>query len=197
MRKAGAVVTDEWQLWEHRGPMTPAKYKQLYRQSQAYVFELGDWHLWNADKRKSDLALVDQLRDAHPQHVLVFGSGAPLLAIPLARAGLDVTIGDVDSNMLRFGAFRAERRGVHVKSWRAGVDPAPPEPSYDAIIVLDMLEHLPREELAGIVDQLIALKTPKTQIIAEAPGGKTWLHAALDDASRQQLQRLQTELPGR
>jgi SAM-dependent methyltransferase len=195
----GAVpIKDEWNAWEKQAPMTPARIKAFYKQTPNYIYDLGAWHLWSKDKRDSDLALVDEMVDKRPRNILDFGGGVGLNAIPLARAGFDVTLADLDSTTLRFAKFRAERRGVPIKVWKSDVEPAPPDATYDVILVLDVLEHLPADELDSVVDELIALKHANTEVIIHAPFGKTGdypMHLDLDDHTREQIERLQREVP--
>jgi 2-polyprenyl-3-methyl-5-hydroxy-6-metoxy-1,4-benzoquinol methylase len=196
----GAVpLAEEWATWEHQGAMTPERIKAFYKQTTNYIYELGQWHLWHADKRASDLALVADMRARYkPKNILDFGGGVGLNALALARAGFDVTLADLDSTTLQFAAFRAERHHVPLKVWKSDVEPAPPDPAYDVILVLDVLEHLPKDELHVIVDKLIRLKHAKTEIILSAPFGRTATHPMhLDETedTKQQIRRLQTELP--
>ena len=198
MRRSPAPLADEWHTWEKQGAMTPERIKAFYKQTENYIYELGQWHLWSADKRQSDLALAEDLRKSSVKTVLDFGGGVGLNAIPIARAGLDVTLADLDSTTLRFAVFHAERCGVKLKIWKSDVEPAPPETTYDAILVLDVLEHLPKDELDSVVDRLIKLKHAGTQVIISAPFGKTAqhpMHLDADEHTKQQIQRLQAELP--
>jgi len=198
--KRGAVpLKEEWEAWEKQGPMTPDRIKEFYKQTANYIYELGHWHLWDSKKRQSDLALVDDMRNRlRPKNILDFGGGVGLNALPLARAGFDVTLADLDSTTLRFAAFRAERHGVRLKVWKSDVEPAPPDKTYDVILVLDVLEHLPKDELDSVVDKLIKLKHAGTEIILSAPFGRTATHPMHLDAdahTQEQIRRLQTELP--
>jgi 2-polyprenyl-3-methyl-5-hydroxy-6-metoxy-1,4-benzoquinol methylase len=199
MKKGAVPLKEEWESWERQGPMTPERIKTFYKQTTNYIYELGQWHLWLADKRASDLALVEGMRTKYkPKNILDFGGGVGLNALALARAGFDVTLADLDSATLRFGAFRAERHGVPLKLWKSDVELAPPDKKYDVILALDVLEHLPKDELHAVVDKLIQLKHASTTIILSAPFGRTAehpMHLDADEDTRQQIQRLQTELP--
>ena len=199
LRKGPAALTEEWEIWEHRGPMTPARIAEFYKHTSSPIFELGAWHLWRAEQRAADLALVEDLRARYASKtILDVGDGTGLTAIPLARAGLDVTLADLDSNALRFGVFRAERHAVRLRSWRIGFDPAPPAPTYDVILVRDLLDPFPRDQLDAMVDQLIQRKHAGTQVIVSSPTGAAAQHLLrldADDHVKQLSQRLQTELP--
>jgi 2-polyprenyl-3-methyl-5-hydroxy-6-metoxy-1,4-benzoquinol methylase len=198
MKLGSAPLKDEWNAWEQQGPMTPERIAAFYKQTKNYIYELGEWHLFVPGKRESDLALVEDLRRKRPKNVLDFGGGVGLMAIPLARAGLDVTLADLDGTSLDFAVFRAKRRGVPLKIWRSDVEPAPPDPRYDVILALDVLEHLPRDVLRSVVDQLVALKHARTEIVMSAPFGRTAVHPMhmdADDETNRQVHRLKTALP--
>jgi 2-polyprenyl-3-methyl-5-hydroxy-6-metoxy-1,4-benzoquinol methylase len=193
------AMKNDWEAWEKQGPMTDDRIKQFYKQTKAYIWDLGAWHLWGTDgKRQSDVAMVQQMKDAHVKTILDFGGGVGMNGMMMARAGFDVTVADLDSTTLAFAKFRAERHNVKMKFWKSDVEPMPPEPKYDVILCLDVLEHLPQKELQTTVDKLVQLKTPTTQIIIHAPFGKTATHPMHLDATeetKRQVMRLQTELP--
>lgn len=191
-------MKDEWTEWEKQGPMTDDRIKKFYKQTKNYIWDLGAWHLNVLDKRQSDLALVDQIKQAHPTNVLDFGGGVGMNALMIARAGVDVTLADLDSQTLAFGMLRAKRHDVKLKFWKSDVEPMPPDAKYDIILCLDVLEHLPQAELKTTVDKLIKLKKPTTQIVISAPFGRTATHPMHLDATAEtvnQIRRLRTELP--
>ena len=198
MKKGANPLKDEWNSWEAQGAMTPDRIKEFYKQTTNYIYELAEWHLFVPQKRESDLALFEDLRAKRPKNILDFGGGVGLLAIPLARAGLDVTLADLDSTTLRFALFRAERHGVPLKVWKSDVESAPPDPKYDVIMCMDVLEHLPTDILHDVVDKLVKLKHARTEIIISAPFGRTAVHPMhmdLSDDTKQQIDRLRTALP--
>jgi 2-polyprenyl-3-methyl-5-hydroxy-6-metoxy-1,4-benzoquinol methylase len=199
MKKGSNPLKDEWNTWEKQGPMTPDRIKAFYKQTTNYIYELAEWHLFVPGKRESDVALFEQMRTQYrPKNILDFGGGVGLLAIPLARAGFDVTLADLDSKTLEFAVFRANRRKVQLKVWKSDIDPAPPDKKYDVIMCMDVLEHLPKEVLHDVVDKLIKLKHAKTEIVISAPFGRTAVHPMhmdLSEDTKQQVNRLRTELP--
>src|SRR5688500_17176010 len=92
MKKGSEPLKEEWNAWEKQGKMTPERITAFYKQTSNYIFELAEWHLWVPGKRQSDLALVEDIRKQAPKNVLDFGGGTGIMAILLARAGLDVTL---------------------------------------------------------------------------------------------------------
>ena len=198
MKLGSAPLKDEWNAWEKQGAMTPERITAFYKQTTNYIYELAEWHLFVPAKRESDLALFDDMRAKQPKNILDFGGGVGLLAIPLARAGLDVTLADLDSTTLRFATFRAERHKIRLKIWKSDVEPAPPDAKYDVIMCMDVLEHLPKDILHDVVDKLVKLKHAGTRIIISAPFGRTAVHPMhldLSEDTKQQVRRLRDELP--
>lgn len=198
MKKGSEPLKDEWNAWEKQGPMTEDRIKAFYKQTTNYIYELGEWHLFVPDKRASDLQLVEDMRKLKPKNILDFGGGVGLMAVLLARAGFDTTLADLDGTSLDFAAFRAKRHSIPLKIWRSDVEPAAPDAKYDVILALDVLEHLPKNELNAVVDRLIALKHAGTHIVISAPFGRTAVHPMhldADDNTKHQIKRLQTELP--
>jgi 2-polyprenyl-3-methyl-5-hydroxy-6-metoxy-1,4-benzoquinol methylase len=198
MKLGSAPLKDEWNTWEKQGEMTLDRINAFYKQTQNYIFELGEWHLFVENKRESDLALFAEMKTKKPKNILDFGGGTGNIAIPLARNGHDVTLADLDSATLDFARFRAEKRGVKMKLWKSDVEPMPPDAKYDIIMCMDVLEHLPKDILHPIVEKLIKLKHAKTEIIISAPFGRSSthpMHVDLTDDTKQQIARLRTELP--
>jgi 2-polyprenyl-3-methyl-5-hydroxy-6-metoxy-1,4-benzoquinol methylase len=187
MKRGSVPLKEEWEAWEKQGPMTDARITSFYKQTANYIYELGEWHLFVQNKRDSDMALVEDMRQKRPKNILDFGGGVGLAAIPLARAGFDVTLADLDSTTLRFAEFRAKRNKVPLKLWK-----------YDVIMALDVLEHLPKEIMHDVVDKLVKLKHAKTEIILSAPFGRTSVHPMhldLTEDTKREVERLKTELP--
>lgn len=198
MKKGSVPLKEEWEAWEKQGPMTDERTKQFYKQTTNYIYELGEWHLWVAGKRASDVQLVKDIAATRPKNVLDFGGGVGLNALMLARAGLDVTLADLESTSLEFAQFRAKRHGLKLEIWKTDLEPAPPDAKYDVILALDVLEHLPKEVLEDLVNKLVKLKHAKTRVIMSAPFGRTSVHPMHLDATehtKQQVKRLMNELP--
>ena len=198
MKKGSDPLKNEWNEWENKGPMTEARITEFYKQTTNYIYELGEWHLFVDNKRESDMALVAEMKQKQPKNILDFGGGVGLMAMPLARAGMDVTLADLDGTSLDFAKFRADRHGTKLKIWKSDVEPMPPDQKYDVIMAMDVLEHLPKETLHAIVDKLVKLKHAKTEIIISAPFGRTAVHPMhidLTEDTKAQVERLKTELP--
>jgi 2-polyprenyl-3-methyl-5-hydroxy-6-metoxy-1,4-benzoquinol methylase len=198
MKKGSEPLKEEWLAWEKQGPMSEERIKQFYKQTTNYIFELGEWHLFVPNKRESDKQLVADMQQQKPKNILDFGGGVGLMAIPLARAGFDVTLADLDGTSLDFAKFRADRHKDTLKIWKSDVEAMPPDKKYDVIMAMDVFEHLPKETLHEIVDKLVKLKHAGTQIIISAPFGRTSVHPMhrdLTDETKAEIERLKTEVP--
>lgn len=120
----------------------PESVERYYDLSASHLFELMSWHSLVDDL--SPLAYVVALRFAQAtgcQRALDFGAGVGSGGLLFARAGLEVTLGDISSVMLDFARWRFARRSlpvtvVDLKSERL------PECAYDLITAMDVVEHL-------------------------------------------------------
>ena len=196
MGQGAAPLAAEWTAWEAAGPMTDDRIRAFYKETRSYIYELGAWHLDDPLKRQSDEWLVADLVKRQPKNVLDFGGGTGHLALPLARAGLDVTLADLDSTSLAFAVSRAKRHDIRLKVWKTDVEENAPDAKYDIILALDVLEHLPADELTRAVDRLVKLKHARTLVVLSAPFGRTATHPMHLDAdahTKQQVTRLQGE----
>jgi len=191
-------IAAEWLSWEKNGRMTDDRVKAFYKQTTNYIYDLGQWHLWDHDKRASDARLVEDLKTLGAKSILDFGGGVGFNALMLAGAGFDVTLADLDSASLEFAQFRAKRRALKMRIWKTDLEPMPPLAKYDVILALDVLEHLPKEVLEDSVTKLVRLKHAHTRVILSAPFGRTSTHPMHLDATehtKQQVQRLLNALP--
>lgn len=135
--------------------VTPHRYDErmadLYRSGNGFVFEsLVFWarpsrQAWSAD------ALARIRRLGGDPHVLAYGDGAGSDSLYLASEGLSLDYLDVAGSVTaEFAARRFEHHGVSVRVVEDS------EPTYDAIVCFEVLEHLERpldtlRELAGIL----------------------------------------------
>jgi len=198
MKRGREIIRDEWLDWEKQGPMTEERVKAFYKQTPNYIYDLGQWHLWDPGKRASDARLVEDMKALGVKSILDFGGGVGFNALMLAGAGFEVTLADLDSASLDFAQFRAKRLGVKLGIWKTDVEPMPGPAKYDVILALDVLEHLPKDALEDAVGKLVRLKHARTRVIISAPFGRTATHPMHLDATehtKQQVQRLKKELP--
>lgn len=196
MAEGSLPLKKEWESWEAKGKMTEARIKEFYKQTTNYIYELGEWHLNDPLKRVSDDQMITNLKEMKPKNILDFGGGVGMVAIPLARAGFDVTLADLDGTSLTFAASRAKRHEDTLKIWKVDVEPMPADKKYDVILALDVLEHLPPKEMKEAVDKLVRLKHKDTKVIMSAPFGRTAthpMHLDADDHTKKQVERFKTE----
>jgi mycofactocin glycosyltransferase len=116
--------------------------EQFYDESQAMLYELMWWHTLGDDL--SPLAYVLALRFAQQrgcQRYLDFGAGVGSGGILCARHGLQVTLADISSSLLRFSAWRLGIRkfsAQYVDLKLSGLA----SQAFDFITAMDVFEHL-------------------------------------------------------
>lgn len=97
------------------------------------------------------------------QRVLDLGCGAGFIAIPLARAGHDVTGIDLSESTLSVARSRSSPE-LPVRFERADVCAVPePDASFDAVLALDLLEHV--EQPAALIREAARVLKPGGQFI--------------------------------
>jgi mycofactocin glycosyltransferase len=116
--------------------------ERFYDESQAMLYELMGWHTLSEDV--SPLAYVLALRFAQ-QHgcrsYLDFGSGVGSGGILFARHGLEATLADISSSLLRLSAWRLGIRKLSAQYIDLKVSKLPNE-GFDVITAMDVFEHL-------------------------------------------------------
>jgi cyclopropane fatty-acyl-phospholipid synthase-like methyltransferase len=133
-----------------------AKAEAFYQDQvgQAYLFDLGAWHLSSQDYIGDTLRLVS---DRAQGHVLDFGGGIGTHTIALARCPqvLQVTYCDANPVNLEFVRYRVAQLGLGDKVRCCGAGEGQEQP-FDTIVCLDVLEHLadPVEQLRQFHRQL-------------------------------------------
>lgn len=151
-RCIGAVATLKRE-WEAR--VTPGDRRSIerfYDENQTVLYELMWWHGLADDA--SPLAYVTALHFARQRgcrRYLDFGAGVGSGAILFARHGLDVTLADISSSLLRFAGWRLERcrlPATYIDLKTATL----PRQAFDFVTAMDVFEHL--VDPVATVDQL-------------------------------------------
>jgi 2-polyprenyl-3-methyl-5-hydroxy-6-metoxy-1,4-benzoquinol methylase len=129
--------------WEDKvQPANRQSIERFYDESQAMLHELMWWHTLGEDV--SPLAYVLALRFAQ-QHAcrsyLDFGAGVGAGGILFSRHGLQTTLADISSSLLRFSAWRLgirELSAQYVDLKLSGL----PSQAFDVVTAMDVFEHL-------------------------------------------------------
>jgi hypothetical protein len=200
MKLGAKLMKDEWTAWEKQGPMTPERTTAFYKQTVNYVYDLGQWHLYDLEgKRPRDLVLVESAKKlGFVQTVLDFGCGVGFNSVLLARAGFKVTLADVDGKSLDLAVLRMKRLGLPYEVWKTDIEPMPPEKTYDLITAIDVLEHLPLEELRSLVPKLISVKNERTKMALHATfclNDEYPMHEKKNAEADRLIERLTKEVP--
>ena len=138
--QAVANLKREWEkkvLSENRQSI-----EQFYDETPAMLYELMWWHALGEDL--SPLAYVLALRFAQ-QHgcesYLDFGAGVGAGGLLFAAHGIQTTLADISSSLLRFSAWRLALRKLPAQYLDLRSSPLPSE-SFDFISAMDVFEHL-------------------------------------------------------
>lgn len=116
--------------------------ERFYRESDAFCFELA---VWNNDliKRKLRRWIARWLaRDRARKRVLMLGDGIGIDGVHLARCGHDIETLELPGPTLEACRLVHEHSGFDVPLYRQASDV--PIGAYDAIVCLDVLEHVPK-----------------------------------------------------
>jgi 2-polyprenyl-3-methyl-5-hydroxy-6-metoxy-1,4-benzoquinol methylase len=134
------TLKGEWHAQVHEGEERAIE--RFYDQSQTTIYELMWWHTLRDDM--SPLAYVTALHLAR-QHggrqYLDFGAGVGSGGILFARHGLNVTLADISSTLLRFSQWRFKRRGLPTAYIDLKAQELP-QNAYDFVTAMDVFEHL-------------------------------------------------------
>ena len=138
--QAVASVKHEWQ--EKVQAVDRPSIERFYDESQAMLYELMWWHTLGFDL--SPLAYLLALHFAQQrgcQRYLDFGAGVGSGGILFARHGLQVTLADISSSLLRFSAWRLGLRQLPAQYIDLKVSELPSD-AFDVITAMDVFEHL-------------------------------------------------------
>lgn len=139
-------VKEEWEQIVHEPDRQSIE--RFYDESQAMLYELTWWHTLAEDM--SPLAYVLALRFAQQRgcrSYLDFGAGVGAGGLLFARHGLQATVADISSSLLRFSAWRLGSRRLaaqYIDLKRAKL----PAQAFDFITAMDVFEHLSAPEEA-------------------------------------------------
>ena len=137
--------------------------EQFYNLNQSYIYELIWWHTLCYDF--SALAYVSALHFAERHECstyLDFGAGVSSGGLVFAKRGMQVSIADISSPLLRFSSWRFERRRLPVRVFDLKREELPSR-GFDLITAMDVFEHL--TDPVGTVEALARALKPNGFII--------------------------------
>ena len=197
IREGPILMKEEW---NEKMPKANDEIKKFYKETKNYIYDLSLWHLSN--RREFDIELLEQTKNQKPKNVLDIGCGIGINSFMIAKEKIDVTIADLDSYTLDFAEFRFKENKLPYKIWKMDKEENPPDKKYDAIMLFDVIEHIPKEELKILVEKLIKLKHKDTDImLIYTPGkdvggvGSHPMHFDADEEIEGLIKRLIKECP--
>lgn len=139
--------------------------ERFYRESDAFCFELA---VWNNDLIKRTLRrwIARWLaRDRISKRVLMLGDGIGIDGVHLARCGHEVEAFELPGPTLEACRLVHEHDGLQIPLYEQAPDV--PTDLYDAIVCLDVLEHVPRPR--AMLQDMRRWLAPGGVVIASSP----------------------------
>ena len=139
---------------------------EFYQTTDAFLYESIVWSRTDIKEAMRDwiVALLAR-REAAPLRILVYGDGPGFDSLRLAQAGHKVTYFEVGQNGNRFARQLFADAKADVEIARADLPLA--DEAYDAVVCLDVLEHVPDPEV--MVSSLSRAIRPGGYLIVHAP----------------------------
>ncbi len=145
------ALASEW--WNPDGPMKP-----LHRLNPTRLAFLKQEFAGHFGRDFSGMRAFEGLA------LLDIGCGAGLVAEPLARQGFTVTGIDLAEENIAVARAHAEAGGLLIDYRASPIESLPPEPTYDAITLLEVVEHVP--DVAAFVAEAALRLKPGGMLIA-------------------------------
>jgi glycosyltransferase involved in cell wall biosynthesis len=128
------------QEWLEKNPKTYDEIIKFYQNTVNYLFDLTMWHVDTKYKEVEDEVI--HYCTQNRGKILDFGAGIGDLTIKLCKLGLDVTYLEIPSITMEYAKFQFKKHNVSPKIIESDGSPFILKENYDAIICLDVLEHL-------------------------------------------------------
>ncbi|MCF7553734.1 bifunctional 2-polyprenyl-6-hydroxyphenol methylase/3-demethylubiquinol 3-O-methyltransferase UbiG [Pseudonocardia sp. WMMC193] len=128
----------------------------FYASATSWAFDLS-WYNYlqvSGTGYPKSVIVADRLRIASGMRVLDYGSGVGATAQLFAALGCEVTLADVAKPLLDFARWRLDERGTPARYVHLAA--ALPVASFDVVTALDVMAHVPPEELRGTVEAIHA-----------------------------------------
>jgi len=143
------------QEWLQADPKTADDMAAAYANSEGYIFDLTNFNNFNSLEFAVRKRFAKECQGA--KRVLDYGGGIGSICIHLwneSNDDPDITYYDLKGKCFDFAKWRFAQRGMKIGMLRASDREDRLEGSYDAIICLEVLEHVPDPEFH--VERLVA-----------------------------------------
>jgi SAM-dependent methyltransferase len=165
-RSPGVNVREALTAWNLTPHVWQDAYADFYQKTDAFLFET---LVWNRNPVKIQMRqwIGEYLqRDpGTPSRILTFGDGLGIDSLYLTQAGHDVDSFEVSEQCIRFARTLGDRMGTALSIIER--QDAIARESYDVIVCLDVLEHVPQP--GNLVEQLAGYLKPGGRLIVHAP----------------------------
>jgi 2-polyprenyl-3-methyl-5-hydroxy-6-metoxy-1,4-benzoquinol methylase len=143
-----------------------SRLEDFYASTDAFLFETLVWNRHSVKQRMRDW-IVRHLAASNqgPCRILTFGDGLGIDSLALAQAGHRVEYFEVSARCIEFTRRAARRLDTDLTIISDAN--AIPNAAYDAVVCLDVLEHVP--DPPTLVAKLASYLRPEGQLIVHAP----------------------------
>lgn len=132
-----ADATDLVEDWKSKQRHTPEEIEGFYRETNAYLFDLTEWH---SGKRYPYADIIGDFAAKHGcRRLLDFGCGIGGDGLRLLERGFEVSFYDFRNASTEYLAWRLQQRGWKARIYYAGEDEPP---ANDLTFAVDVIEHL-------------------------------------------------------
>lgn len=162
----GTAVREELQAWQVTPYVWSDRMAEYYGKANGFLYET---LVWNRTGMKHEMRQwIARFLDADglgPQRILVFGDGLGIDSLFLAESGHAVDYYEVSQRCIRFAKRLSEALGRQLSIVTTPDEVV--EGSYDAVVCLDVLEHVP--DPPEVVSRLASYLRPGGRLIVHAP----------------------------
>ncbi len=140
-RRFQAAEVTAKKRWLELKPETAADKTRFYREADYYIADLTGWILRDKAVASFIPLLRGYLGKCGIGTVLDYGCGIGTQGLSLVEAGADVTLMDIEGPVWDYAKWRAEKHGFLSKTRWLPI--APVMDSYDLILCIDVIGHVP------------------------------------------------------
>ena len=163
----GTAVREELQAWQVTPYVWSDRMAEYYGKANGFLYET---LVWNRTGMKHEMRQwIARFLDADglgPQRILVFGDGLGIDSLFLAESGHAVDYYEVSQRCIRFAKRLSEALGRQFSIVTTPDEVV--ESSYDAVVCLDVLEHVPDPQ--RLIDEFRRILQPGGELIISASG---------------------------
>ncbi len=186
------VAQEYWRLRDKKPSQEPVDIEQHYQTTHQYIYESSYFEAYSDCQRQFEI-LRKACRQFKRSPVLDYGGGAGGVALSLSLAGIACDYADISGPTMDYARWRLKRHNAGSRV--LDVTQTLPDAEYEAIVTIDVFEHLP--DITATLRQLAKALKPGGWLISKstfAPGDPMHLEQNLRYADMKLFNRLLQEV---